>query len=208
MILIFDLDGTVMDTWEEIQLAFERVFRRKALELDYKKLRMAVGLPLDKVVSSLTGKEEPALVEEIRNTFLSISPRKIKLFEGMRNILDLPIKKAVFTSKGDLGTYRDLKYLNIKDKFEYVVTADMLKNKKPHPEGILKILNFFEVNRAETMMIGDTELDILAAKNAGVKSVAVTWGNRDYEYLLKYKPDYIVKATDELASLIKAHAHL
>ena len=63
-----------------------------------------------------------------------------------------------------------------------------------------------EKNR--TFMIGDTEMDILAAKNAGVRSVAVTWGNRTREFLEKYQPDYIVNSPVQLESLLKNHAHL
>ncbi len=208
MLLIFDLDGTIMDTWNEIKLAFETIFSKRGIDLDEKELRMAVGFPLEEVIKFLTGTYNEDLVKEVRNAFLSIEPRKIKMFEGIKKVIDLPVKKAVLTSKGNLGTFRDLKYLGIEDKFQYIVTADMVKNKKPDPEGILKILENLKEKPEDTFMIGDTEMDILAAKNAGTKSVAVTWGNRTEEFLRKYNPDFIVKNPEELVTLVKNHAHL
>ncbi len=208
MLLIFDLDGTIMDTWEEIKLAFEITFSKRGINLNEKNLRMAVGLPLNEVIKYLTGNYNENLVEEVRNAFLSIEPRKIKMFDGIQKVIDLPVKKAVLTSKGNLGTFRDLKYLGIKNKFQYIVTADMVKNKKPDPEGILKILENLKEKPEDTFMIGDTELDILAAKSAGIKSVAVTWGNRTEEFLKKYNPDFIVKNPEEIVTLVETYAHL
>ncbi len=208
MLLIFDLDGTIMDTWDDILLTFRKVFKKRGLALDEKKLRMAVGLPLDRVVEMVAGYPSPEIVEDIRDTFLAQERRNIKLFPGIEEVLKLPFKKAVLTSKGDLGTYRDLDTLKIRNYFEIIVTADTVKRKKPDPEGINIILERTGANRKETFMIGDTELDILAGKNAGVKTVAVSWGNRDAEYLKKYAPHHIVSTPAELKNLLENYAHL
>ncbi len=205
MLLIFDLDGTLVDTWDEIVYVFENVFRRRGLPLRVEELRMAVGLPLGDVVAKLVNRRDPKLVEEIRREFLSMGDRRIRLFEGMEDVLRLPARKAVFTSKGRVGTERDLKYLGIEGYFHAVVTADDVRNTKPDPEGIFAILSALQGDKGKSFMIGDTEMDILAAKNAGIKSVAVTWGNRDEDFLRKYGPDYIVRSPGELKRLLQAH---
>ncbi|NPA75237.1 MAG: HAD-IA family hydrolase [Euryarchaeota archaeon] len=206
MLLIFDLDGTIMDTWEEILITFQKVFSKRNLPLDVNALRMAVGLPLEQVIESLVGYEAPDIVRDIRDTFLSLNPRRIKIFEGMEDVLNIPAKKAILTSKGDLGTYRDLRELGIEHMFDVVVTADTVVNKKPDPEGINIILQRLNEEPSRTFMIGDTEMDILAGKRAGVKTIAVTWGNRDLEHLYNYAPDYVVTSPRELKELLESYA--
>ncbi len=206
MLLIFDLDGTLMDTWAEIEYTFQKVFSNRGINLDVNKLRMAVGLPLEQVVSSLVGHDDPELVNEIRDTFLSISPRKIRLFDGLDEVLSLPMRKAILTSKGDLGTYRDLKALEIEEHFDVIVTADTVQQRKPNPDGILLILEQTGESREKAFMIGDTEMDILAGKHAGVRTIAVTWGNRSEEHLRSYQPDYIAREPSELKSIILSYA--
>ncbi len=205
MLLIFDLDGTIMDTWDEIVYVFERVFGRRGIPLDMGDLRMAVGFPLNEVIARLVGYQDEGLVEEIRREFLSMKSRRIRLFEGMDEVLRLPAKKAVFTSKGRVGTLRDLKYLGIEGYFDMVITADDVRKTKPDPEGIFAILSAIGEDHEDAFMIGDTEMDILAARNAGIKSIAVTWGNRDEDFLRKYNPDYLVKSPAELLKLLQAH---
>ena len=208
MLLIFDLDGTIVDTWEEIKITFEMVFTKKGIPLDYIKLRMAIGLPLNKVIEKLIGQEDIKLMREIRQTFLDIYPRRIKMFDGMQEILNIPAKKAILTSKGEMGTIRDLKYLGIVDKFSIIITADRIKHKKPDPEGIYTILKKTCEKKENVFMIGDTEVDILSAKNAGVNSIAVTWGYRNREFLKNYNPNFIVTTGKELKAVLQNHDHL
>ena len=208
MLLIFDLDGTIVDTWEEIKITFEMVFAKKGIPLDYIKLRMAIGLPLNKVIEKLIGQEDIKLMQEIRQTFLALYPRRIKMFDGMREILNIPVKKAILTSKGEMGTIRDLKYLGIVDKFSIIITADRIKHKKPDPEGIYTILKKTCEKKENVFMIGDTEVDILSAKNAGVNSIAVAWGYRNREFLKSYNPNFIVTTGKELKAVLQNHDHL
>ncbi len=203
MLLIFDLDGTLMDTWEEIEYAFTRVFKRRGIPLNLDELRMSVGLPLNEVIASLVGHDDEELVRAIREEFLSINPRRARLFPGLENVLKMPVKKAIFTSKGRLGTDRDLDILGLHGVFDAIVTADDVKRVKPDPEGIFKILEMVREEPKRTFMVGDTEMDILAAKNAGVRSIAVTWGFRQREFLEKYKPDFLVSTPEEILEIIK-----
>jgi pyrophosphatase PpaX len=205
MLLIFDLDGTLMDTWEEIEYAFTRVFRRKGIPLDIQDLKMSVGLPLNEVIATLVGHEDPELVRAIRDEFLSINPRRARLFPGLEDVLKMPVKKAIFTSKGKLGTERDLDILGLHGVFDAIVTTDDVERVKPDPEGIFKILELTREEPRHTFMVGDTEMDILAAKNAGVRSIAVAWGNRSEDFLKKYEPDFIARTPEELRDFIQAH---
>ena len=203
VLLIFDLDGTIVDSWEEVVFIFNRVFERRGLKLDLEKLRMAVGYPLPKVIEKVTGFNDRSLENEIKEEFFSLNPRKIRMFPGIDEVLQYPSKKAVLTSKRRKGAIWDLKLLGIEHLFSIIVAVEDLNHPKPHPEGILKIIDMLNYDSKDVYYIGDTEVDILTAKNAGVKSIAVTWGFRTREFLEKYDPDYIVDSPEEILKIIK-----
>ncbi len=203
VLLIFDLDGTIVDSWEEVVFIFSRVFERRGLKLDVEKLRMAVGYPLPKVIEKVTGFNDRSLENEIKEEFYSLNPRKIRMFPGVDKVLRYPSKKAVLTSKRRKGAIWDLKLLGIEHLFSIIVAVEDLNHPKPHPEGILKIIDMLDYDSKDVYYIGDTEVDILTAKNAGVKSIAVTWGFRTREFLEKYDPDYIVDSPEGILKIIK-----
>ena len=208
LIVIFDVDGTLIDSWAEILVVFRKVFKSYGFSLSEKQLRMTVGLPLENIIKELTGEENDEMVEAIRREFFSLPRRLIRLYPGVENVLKLPFKKAILTSKGRIGTIRDLAYFGLEHAFDMVVDADAVRHKKPNPEGIFMIINRFKDCADEVFMVGDTELDVLAAKSAGVKSIAVTWGFRDEQHLKQFNPDFIVDNYDELIKILKSYASL
>ena len=203
MLLIFDMDGTVIDTREEIYSTFHEAFRNLGIELNEEKLDMYVGLPLRELLKELLGEYRPEVEEEIRRIYYSPRERKIRVFPGIMEILEMNAhKKAILTSKKRRPALYDLDYLGIRHHFSMILGADDVKANKPSGEGILKIMDALGFCREEVLMIGDTEMDIMAAKDAGVKSVAVTWGFRSEEFLRRYEPDYIVESVEALKSLL------
>ena len=203
MLLIFDLDGTIVDSWEEIVMVFSKVFQRRGIPLDITRLKMAVGYPLGKVIEKTAGFHESSLEKEIKDEFYALNPRRIRMYPSIDKVLRVPSKKAVLTSKRKKGAVRDLKLLGIYHYFSTIVAVEDLSHPKPHPEGIWKIMNLLNHDSQEVYFIGDTEADILTANNAGVKSIAVTWGFRSREFLQKYEPDYIVDSPNEILKIIK-----
>ena len=200
--MIFDLDGTIVDSWEEIVIVFTRVFEKRGIPLNLSRLRMAVGYPLGKVIEKTAGFYDRSLEDEIKKEFYSLNPRRIKMYPKIDKILRHPSKKAVLTSKRRRGAIRDLELLGISHYFSIVVAVENLTKPKPDPEGILKIIRLLGSD-VDVYYIGDTEIDILTAKNAGVKSIAVTWGFRNRDFLEKYKPDFIVTTPEEILDIIK-----
>ncbi len=211
MLLIFDLDGTVIDTKKEIFDTFHQAFNNLGLKLDEDKLEKYVGLPLEELLEALLGKYDRKVEEEIRRIYYynyDKRIRRIRVFPGLEEIIkNNGFKKAILTSKRRKTALNDLNYLGISEYFSVVIGADDLRKKKPDGEGIKKIIDVVGYKDISSVyMIGDTEMDILAAKDAGVKSIAVTWGFRNEEFLKKYNPDYIIHTPAELKELIfQAH---
>ncbi len=204
MLVIFDLDGTLIDTKQEIWETFTRAFENLGMSLDHSKMERHIGLPLKELLEVLVGKYDMRVVEEIKKVYYSRKVRKIRIFPGMEEIIKYNgFKKAILTSKRRSTALNDLEYLKIKDYFPIIVGADDIDNRKPCKEGIERIMKLANCkNRQDVFMVGDTEMDILAAKNAGVKSIAVTWGFRDEEFLKKYEPDYIAHNSQELKNIL------
>ena len=104
----------------------------------------------------------------------------IKVYDGMKDLLELLKKKgyecAICTGKDRLRTLEILDKLKLSKYFKTVACSDDVKNPKPHPDSLNMAINNLGVRRDNVVMIGDAKNDILCAKRAGVKVIAVTWG--------------------------------
>ncbi len=109
----------------------------------------------------------------------------------------------IVTSKKRDMTIKALKYLNIYDYFDLIVSSDDVRCPKPHPEPIETVMNYYGLTHDECLMVGDNSHDIECAHAAGVKSVAVGWAMRGADYLKKYHPTYIINEANDLLTVIK-----
>lgn len=131
----------------------------------------------------------------------------IKIHDGMIELLQklniLGCKCALCTGKDRSRTIETLKYLNLEDYFKSIVCSDDVQNPKPHPESLLYIMKKLNASKDNTIMIGDGINDIKAAKNAGIKSIGVTWGDISGDILLNSNPTYLVNTVYDLIKQIK-----
>ena len=86
--------------------------------------------------------------------------------------------------------------------FDVIVAADDVVNPKPHKDHLLVALEYLKIQPEEAFMVGDTENDILAGKNAGVKTVGVTYGWMGKD-IAKHKPNYVIDDMDQLTEILK-----
>ncbi len=202
MLLIFDLDGTLIDTREEIFSTFRKAFSNLGIHLNEEKLERNIGYPLEELITRLLGYYEIQVAQEIKKLYNQMKNRKIRVFPGMVEVLQvLDIPKSVLTSKKKYMALRDLRYTGILDYFSIILGADEIEKRKPHPDGIIKIMQL--AKEKDAVLIGDTELDILAAKNAGIKSIAVTWGFRTEDFLRNFRPDSIAREPRDIVRILE-----
>lgn len=131
-----------------------------------------------------------------------LNERKLKLFDGIRELLVELKNKNYFLGIATSRTMEELEELeslmDIIDLFDAVVTSDLVRKPKPNPESINVIVNKFNLNKAETIYIGDSMSDQIAARNANVYFGFANWENKneinDYDYLFK-TPQSIYKIT-------------
>ena len=195
-LLVFDWDGTLIDSIEQItsslQAASKIVFHEKVTE---EAARNVIGLGLQEAVERLHPNKPQALIEKMadvyRHHYLHENKVPAPLFEGVIDMLDELLNKgftlAIATGKSRAGLDHSLVEHPVSHYFTSTRCAGENQS-KPHPEMLLGILNDTQKDARHTLMIGDSEHDLMMAKNANVDSVAVTHGAHTADRLMEHKP--------------------
>lgn len=192
MIILFDLDGTLIDSTEAILESFHHSLNSfneiEAKDEDIKKL---IGHPLSVMFASLGATEAmiESYVATYKEHYREISTQKTVLLHRAKEAI---IKAKSFASLGIVTTKTAqyskilMEHFGVMEHFDTLVGFEDVKNHKPHPEPILKALECFDTKDEEIWMIGDTSLDILAAIEANVNPIAVLSGYDTLQNLNTY----------------------
>ena len=170
---IWDLDGTLIDSYGAFMEALEEVFARYDLTFDKEKVYNFIKT---KSVNAFL-QQQAADFEALKSAFTAASSARnaeVTVLPGAREILDWAkqkgIRNFVYTHKGQ-NAYPLLEQLGLLEAFEEVVTSHNGFPRKPHPAGVDYLLDKYNLDKATTFYIGDRSLDIEVAKNAGVQSI-------------------------------------
>ncbi|MCK5640489.1 MAG: HAD-IA family hydrolase, partial [Gammaproteobacteria bacterium] len=158
-------------------------------------VRNIIGLGLTEAMQVLFPEGDSALVkalsERYRDHFLSHTTTPSEMFPGavtaIKNLADMGYLLAVATGKGRNGLNRVLTETGLGEYFHATRTADETFS-KPHPQMLLELMDVLGAAPEQTLMVGDTEYDMLLAKNANASSLAVSYGVHETERLLKCQP--------------------
>jgi phosphoglycolate phosphatase/pyrophosphatase PpaX len=142
------------------------------------------------------------ILQELLEFYSAHHAALASLHHGMKDLLTFlrsqEVKIAVFTGKGRHTTLITLDALKITDYFDLVVTGNDVVHHKPHPEGILRILDHFGVSPGETLMIGDSLSDIKASHGAGVRIASVVWDTNDRARVQAANPDCLFETVEDM----------
>ena len=200
--VLFDLDGTLLDTFDFIYGAFEHALAKHGVvTFDREKIASYMGGPLEQVYAEMAPGCDAILLSEAHRTFQSENIRLVSLFpqtiEVLGELKRRNLKIAAITTRSLRTSIKSLEATSILHYFDLVLSAEDVTKHKPDPEPILKALEFLKVKPEEAIMVGDTKADIMAGKNAGVKTVAALYGFGG-EALRDLKPDYTIDSLEEL----------
>lgn len=109
---------------------------------------------------------------------------------------------AIFTGKSRPTLSISLEKLGLTESFDMIMTGNDVERSKPYPDALFRIIEAFKLNKSETLFLGDSPLDVMAGKSAGIKTAAALWGSLETEKLLDSKPDYIFKTPEEFMTFI------
>ena len=192
MIILFDLDGTLIDSTEAILESFHNSFAFYNLPSpDDEKIKALIGHPLDVMYKELGVQEDRVwdLVATYKEHYRKISTQKTVLLQNAREAVNEAAKFAslgIVTTKTGKYSQVLMEHFELMDKFDVLIGREHVQNPKPHAEPILKALEKFDTHNKEIWMIGDTKLDLMSAKNAGVNSIGVLSGYDNFETLKSY----------------------
>jgi len=206
--ILFDLDGTLIDSTEAILESFDASFKAFNQKTpDEKEIKRLIGLPLDVMFENL-GIDRDVVWEYVdiyKKHYREISTQKTKLLPNAKEA----VKKAsefarlgIVTTKTARYSKDLMQYFGLMDYFEILIGRENVDNPKPHPEPILKAIHLMKANKKITFMVGDTCLDMVSAKEAGVYGVGV---KGDYTPLQELKEcgDIVKKDSLEAVRFIK-----
>jgi len=208
--ICFDLDGTLVDSRDTIL---------KSTKAALDKLRINYKIDED-VFTNMIGKHFVDIFEEMKITvpdfeeFISIYKSYYFEFidssilypgveEALNQLNEKQIKVSLLTTKGQEQADKIIDHFNLRLSFDYVMGRRDELAHKPSPESLLYICKKLQVDPSETLMVGDTELDIQCGKNAGAKSCGVIYGYRTKDQLEKEKPDFILSGLNELTKILE-----
>ncbi|MHA2156207.1 MAG: HAD family hydrolase [Candidatus Hodarchaeales archaeon] len=209
--IIFDVDGTLLDNTDSIISLFQDIVV-KYLGSDKSMTKREVlslwGPPGDEIFRKIF---PPNIVDKAWSEFLA-KYRETHTKEGFFSRRELSdFRKyvqylAIFTGKSRYTNTISLEELGITDCFDLIYTGSDVENSKPYPDALFRILEDLSLNPEEVIFIGDSHLDIIAGKAAGVPTAGVTWGSVEIDKLLQCKPDYVFNTPFEFTQFIKGRS--
>lgn len=184
-LIIFDLDGVLVNSLNNMQIALKLTSKKLKLNIDFKKYKKFLGLPFNKIMEKIGIKKNADLIK--KNYFFFSQKNIHKIAITKKKINDLKILKknyflTIFTSKDKLRTNKITKKYKL---FDYVITCDDVKKGKPSPEGVLRILKKFKINKENCVYVGDSYYDYKCSKDSGVKYLHANWGYDKLKLLKK-----------------------
>lgn len=211
--VVFDLDGTLMDTLEDLANAVNEILRRNGYPVrTIEEVRRIVGNGLRQTLTlCLPEGSETAVVDRLLPEFAAYYQShcqiRTKPYDGiedtLRELCARGYKLAIVSNKRDEA----VKTLN-KECFQAYVKVAIGENedagikKKPAPDTVYQALKELGSTKEQAVYVGDSEVDKKTADNAGLPCISVDWGFRDREELEKLKPAYLISRPEELLEIL------
>lgn len=207
--VIFDMDGTLLNTLYDLYLSTNYAllkfnFKERSIE----QVRKFIGDGVRKLIErAVEENADSKTIEECLKVFKEHYSKNMynntSIYEGIEEVLkklkEKNIKTAVVSNKFD-GAIKQLSSKYFKNLIDISIGQSDTIAKKPSPESVFEVMKQLNVKKEEVIFIGDSDVDILTAKNAEIKSIGVLWGYRDIEAL--GGADYIVSKPDEILKIV------
>ena len=211
-LIIFDFDGTIMDTRKTIVIAKQETMRQMGLAVaDEQTCAETIGLSakigFKNIYPELTDEMLDLCVRNYKKIF-DDTKEKIPptLFADMadtlRKLNDRGIVCTIATSRNGKSLREFLDKMNITNLFSYLLAAEDTTLLKPDAEPVIKTLKDLSYSAEQTMVVGDMPVDILMGKNAGVYTCGVKYGNSDKDSLLEAGADFVIDGISELLDVL------
>lgn len=206
--VLFDFDGTLVNTNELIVNSFKHTFK-KVLNIDVPKAQIVkyFGEPLTKTMERFSTDKVDEMLKTYRDFNEHGHDYMMEAFDGVSDTLLKLVKQhmkvGVVSSKRRVLVDKGLKMFDLYKYMDFIVTVEDTDKFKPCPEPALKALDILNMKACDTLFVGDSENDILCGKRAGCSTCVVTYSAIPTDYLMKFKPDYAIDNMREILDIIK-----
>ncbi|WP_077624820.1 pyrophosphatase PpaX [Sediminibacillus massiliensis] len=206
--ILFDLDGTLIDTNELIIASFIHTLKEHA-DRDYTREEILdfIGPPLRESFVKIDPERADVMMETYRehnlknhNAYVAAYPTVV---DTLTQLKEAGYKLGIVTTKIKGTALMGLELTGLESLFEVVIGLEDVTNAKPHPEPIIKALQQIGGKASESLMVGDNYHDIEAGQNAGTHTAGVAWTVKGRETLEAYKPDYMLEQMSDLLTILK-----
>ena len=207
--VLFDLDYTLVDATMGIVMCTSHALAQLNFLIDEKRIISSIGMSFSETFTYLTNSHCPNQSNDFQTHFLKKAKECLTentrfyndAFFVLKYLNACDLKLGIITSKFRAEVIELLKKYKLLNLFDIVICGDDVTNTKPHPEPILAALKLLEIERHESIYIGDNEIDSQACINAEVDFIGVTTGVFDFPALSKMPHKLIIRNLLELLSL-------
>src|SRR5690625_3202936 len=204
--VLFDLDGTILDSNELINASFDYTFKQYNYSFTREEIMGFNGPPLIESFNKIDPDRAEMMIETylehnhaIHNDYVQLFPYVIETIEALK---DNDIKIGIVTAKMRPGVDLGLALTGLDRYFETIITVDDVVHPKPHPGSVIKAMTALNGEPDSTLMVGDNYHDIQAGQNAGVRTAGVAWSLKGKDYLASYEPTYMLEDMKDLLEII------
>ncbi len=203
--VIFDLDGTLIDSYQAIYLSFKYAYETMGLSpLSFDGVKKAVGRGLPQTFRELLGEERvPQALSLFRQKYEEVFRAHTHLLPDVREVLETlhrrKVHMAVATNKFGRFSRTIFEYFGMEKYFAVIVGDGDVSENKPNPEMLYYAMEKMGVGKEDTVFVGDSLIDIQTAQNAGLRIFAVPTGNTAREDLERARPTALL---DRLLDLL------
>ncbi len=211
--VIFDLDGTLLYTLEDLKDGVNHVMRNwNYPERTLDEVRRFVGNGIHKLIEravpeGLEDEKVEQVFEEFKTYYTAHCEIKTRPYDGIMELLaqlkEKGIKLAIVSNKNDAAV-KELARDYFADYIEKKVAIGEREGirKKPAPDSVFEAMRILGVDKKDTVYVGDSDVDRATAKNAGLDCISVTWGFRDEALLKSLEPEYLIAEPEEILDIV------
>ncbi|SIT91087.1 HAD family hydrolase [Edaphobacillus lindanitolerans] len=202
--IIFDVDGTILDTETAILNSLQQVLREEGREYSQDELKFALGIPGMDALRILKVDEMQRVHAKWSKTVLDFS-HEVRVFEGLKEVISKlsgnpGLKTGIVTSKTKQELIDEFDPFDMNHLFGCITSASDTDNHKPHPDPLLHCLNGLDADPDNSLYIGDSIYDMQCAHGAGVKFALALWGAKTTDGF--EAADYVLNEPEDILKLL------
>lgn len=205
--VLFDLDGTLVNTNDLILASFKHTLKNYTPELaETFDLTPYIGYPLIDIFKIIDKERANDMLQMYRKHNAENHDLLIKeydgVYEAVKALKERGVRLGIVTNKIHDMAVRGLKVTRLHQFFDVVIGFDDVHHSKPHAEPIMKALENLNSTPESALMVGDSPFDVQAGKNAGTYTACVGWSLTGKEIIQQLKPDYVVHHMSDVVEIV------